>query len=254
MIREGLKRQGVGPGEGFRERGREVSRVEGFSDAVFGFALTLLVVSLQVPQTFNELLQAINGFFAFGVSFALLTSVWFSHYRFFRRYGLDDRLTLTLNSILLFVILFYVYPLKFLFNWLIADGAQTTIILPDGTPQVVIELAQIPQLLLIYGLGFAAIFLVFALLNLNAYRQREALDLNSIELMETRQSILSNIIMVGIGLLSAAMALLGGPGHAGLAGWIYVLIAPVSWLERRWTDHKRRALIRQLGQAGTTAK
>jgi len=35
--------------------GREVSRIEGFSDAVFGFALTLLVVSLEVPMSFNGL-------------------------------------------------------------------------------------------------------------------------------------------------------------------------------------------------------
>ena len=33
--------------------GREVSRIEGFSDAVFGFALTLLVVSLEVPDNFE---------------------------------------------------------------------------------------------------------------------------------------------------------------------------------------------------------
>ena len=36
-------------------RGREVSRIEGFSDAVFGFALTLLVVSLEVPDNFEGL-------------------------------------------------------------------------------------------------------------------------------------------------------------------------------------------------------
>ena len=34
-------------------RHRDVSRLEGFSDAVFGFALTLLVVSLEVPETMD---------------------------------------------------------------------------------------------------------------------------------------------------------------------------------------------------------
>ena len=31
-------------------RHHEVTRIEGFSDAVFGFALTLLVVQLEVPK------------------------------------------------------------------------------------------------------------------------------------------------------------------------------------------------------------
>ena len=33
---------------------REITRLEGSSDAVFGFALTLLVVSLEVPRTYAE--------------------------------------------------------------------------------------------------------------------------------------------------------------------------------------------------------
>ena len=65
-------------------------RIEGFADAVFGFALTLLVVSLEVPNTFDELLATMRGFFAFAISGSLLYSVWFDHYRFFRRYGLQD--------------------------------------------------------------------------------------------------------------------------------------------------------------------
>ena len=40
-----------------RLRGREVSRIEGLSDAVFGFEITFLVVSLEVPNTFDELLN-----------------------------------------------------------------------------------------------------------------------------------------------------------------------------------------------------
>jgi uncharacterized membrane protein len=47
------------------ERRAETSRLEGFSDAVFAFALTLLVVSLQVPNSFDELVRTLRNFIAF---------------------------------------------------------------------------------------------------------------------------------------------------------------------------------------------
>jgi uncharacterized membrane protein len=42
--------------KGFRLRGHEVKRIEAFSDAVFDFAVTLLIVSLEVPKSFEELM------------------------------------------------------------------------------------------------------------------------------------------------------------------------------------------------------
>src|SRR5262249_35978713 len=97
----------------YRWRGTEVTRLEGFSDAAFGFALTLLVVSLEVPRNVDDLTRAMRGFLAFAICFAMLVNVWEKHYRFFRRFGLQDGATLALNGALLFVVLFYVYPLKF---------------------------------------------------------------------------------------------------------------------------------------------
>lgn len=115
MLREHLIKKEFGSGA-FRWRSHELSRIEGLSDAVFGFAITLLVVSLEVPKTFNELLEAMHGFGAFAICFALLFTVWYNQYKFFRRYGLKDTITVVLNGALLFVVLFYVYPLKFLFT------------------------------------------------------------------------------------------------------------------------------------------
>src|SRR5262245_5651942 len=97
----------------------EVTRLEGFSDAVLAFAVTLLVVSLEVPKSFDELAEAMRGFLAFAICFALLVYLWYEHAKFFRRYGLQDALTTALNAAFLFLVLFYIYPLKFLFTFLV---------------------------------------------------------------------------------------------------------------------------------------
>src|SRR5436305_11041453 len=94
-------------------RGRDVSRIEGFSDAVFGFAVTLLVVALEVPRTSGELLDTMRGFGGFLFTFGILFSIWYRQFIFFRRYGLEDKTTMILNGALLVVVLFFVYPLKF---------------------------------------------------------------------------------------------------------------------------------------------
>src|SRR5882762_11936403 len=106
---------------GFRLRGTVISRLEVFSDVIFGLALTLLVVSLQVPKTFGELRIAVREFVPFALCFTLFLLLWHAHYLFFRRYAMHDRTTIVLNSVLLFVVLFYVYPLKFLFGKLAGE-------------------------------------------------------------------------------------------------------------------------------------
>ena len=90
------------------------------------------------------------------VSFVLLFFVWFNQYKFFRRYGLRDTITVVLNAALLFVVLFYVYPLKFLFSFLIdrLTGGHGEVHLPNGNVVRMIDnYEQMASLMVIFSLG-----------------------------------------------------------------------------------------------------
>jgi len=204
--------------DGFRLRGTAMSRVDGFSDVVFGFALTLIVVSLEVPHTYDELHAVLLGFLPFFLCFAVLITVWWDHFCFFRRYGLHDAGTIFINCTLLFTLLFYVYPLKFLFT-LVATQFSGHI-----GPHVFSNDLQNRELMILYGAGFAAIYFCLAALYWNAWRQRAELDLSPFERTLTLIDLWDHFGFVVIGLLCCLVARLLPPAQAGNAGWTLFLI------------------------------
>ena len=201
-----------GQEDGCEWRGREVSRLEGLSDAVFGFAITLLVVSLEVPRSVAELLHAMRGFIGFALSFALLFRLWGYQYRFFRRYGLEDPTTVRLNGVLLFVVLFFVYPLKFMTQVLtdFAFGGGFVGYRP-GTLVRALDAGGFDLLLMFYG-GFGTVFLVLGLLYLHAYRMRQHIGLNELESLDTR--ITCERLMLPLPVFPVAIALMRLPTSA----------------------------------------
>jgi uncharacterized membrane protein len=236
MLRSTIfKTQQTDPDHGFRLRGHEVKRIETFSDAVFAFAVTLLIVSLEVPKTFEELLTSMRGFVAFAICFALLMLVWHEQNVFFRRYALDDKVSILLNACLIFIVLFYVYPLKFLFSLLFSDS-----IYPAGKNPFSIRDDQVPQLMVIYGIGYVAIYSIFSLLYFHALRKKQTLELTRMEIFDTRTRMYGQLIMVAVGVCSILLALCLSPRYAGLSGMFYLAIGPVFWLV-----HGRRGTIRR---------
>ena len=169
MLHEKIGAQLVPPEPHFRWRGGEITRLEGFTDAVFAFAVTLLVVSLEVPHTFAELMTAMKGFVAFAVCFAILVQVWYYHYKFSRRYGLQTTYTIVMTAALIFVVLFYVYPLKFLFTLAVGSlsGGRTAPVEQLG--RMVNTYHEISVLWLVYSAGVIAVYVLFALLYQYAY-------------------------------------------------------------------------------------
>lgn len=252
MIREQMIGRDIGRSEDFRWRGHEISRIEGLSDAVFAFGITLLVVSLEVPKTFSELAETMHGFGAFLISFVLLFAVWFTQYKFFRRYGLRDTTTIVLNAALLFVVLFYIYPLKFLFTFLIDrfTGGHGEVRLPNGNVVAMIESNdQMASLMIIFNLGYLAVFGVFVLLFWHAYRKREALELNELEQFDTRASIQESALNCVIAVISLLIVFVGGPARAGLAGMAYMLTPVVMTVNGRIMGARRKR-VKHLTTAG----
>jgi uncharacterized membrane protein len=197
----------------FRWRAEEMTRMEAFSDAVFAFAVTLLVVALEVPHNFEELKHVMAGFPGFAASFALLIIIWHNHVKFLRRYGLQNAWAVFLNTALLFIVLFYVYPLKFLFSLILSRHEEA-----------MITVSQIPTLMTIYGLGYASVFLVLTLMYVHAYRLRKMLDLNEAEIYVTRRALIDNVAMVGFGLACALLSRILPPNRSGLSGFVFAFI------------------------------
>lgn len=229
--------------DGFRLRGTSMSRIDGFSDVVFGFALTLIVVSLEVPRTYDDLKVVLMGFVPFAICFVFLILVWYAHFRFFRRYGLHDAGTIAINGALLFCLLFYVYPMKFMFAVAnSAAGAQRF-----SSP------VQLQHLMMIYGAGFSAIYLCVMFLYWNAWRQRDALRLNRLERMLTISYILDDFGAVLAGILCIVFARILPPERAGMAGWVFFMIAAYKTVHGSITGYKSRKLRERCTEAELNA-
>lgn len=212
-------------------RGIGMSRIDAFSDVVFGFALTLLVVSLEVPKSFEEMRASLLGFVPFAICFTFLLLVWHGHYVFFRRYNLHDSGTIVINSCLLFVVLFYVYPMKFL--WYLLFGQHNVVTTPE----------DIRLLMVVYGAGYAAVYVLFTSLYLRAWSLRGELDFNEVERFDTRASIIDSAGLASIGIASCLVALLSPAALAGNAGWVYCAIAPMKFGLGSYFGKRRRALV-----------
>jgi uncharacterized membrane protein len=249
VIRESLSKREAEVQNGFRLRGLgDVSRVEALSDGIFAFAITLLVVSLEVPRTFDDLLVTMRGFLAFAITFAMLFHVWLVQYKFFRRYGLNDNFTIWLTALLLFVVLFYVYPLKFVWTYMVNAllGLGTKVETAAGVFEPVVRGEQIPTMLAVYGAGFGAVFAIFSLLYLHAYRRRGALELTELECFDTRSTFQENALMSLIGMFSIAIALTRNPRYMALAGMSYWLIGPIMYVHGSFRGRRRKRLEQHL--------
>lgn len=209
------------------EHDRGDSRLEAFSDAVFAFALTLLVVALEVPRSYADLMRMLKGFPAFACCFAILAWIWFEHRRFFHSYPLRDGPTIALNCALLFVVMFYVYPLKFIFeSWFALFGMA-------GREMIPMTLTQLAYTSAIYGAGFAALFGMFTFLYLRAWKRRDQLGLSPAQASAVKASMGTHAVNTLGGLFVVAISLLIPRRYAYVGPMSFMVLAPAHWIYDR---------------------
>jgi hypothetical protein len=137
---------------------------------------------------------------------------------------------------LMFVVLFYVYPLKFMFDSMFAQFSAV----PDIQQMTLTQLSRASA---IYGLGFFVLFLIFTLLYRHAYRRHVELQLTPAEMFDARSFAAHHLLSAGVGALSMAFALLAPMRLAFIAPMLFGLMGPVHWGFGAYTERKRRNLV-----------
>jgi uncharacterized membrane protein len=182
--------------------------MEGFSDGVFGFAITLLVVdiALHPPGTaLQQVLHAWPAYLAYLTSFLTIGGAWLLHTALTDQLERIDQLFLRLNLLVLFAVVFLPFPTR-----LVAQSLAST-----SSERVYVTM---------YGLTLLAIRLLGSALDAYARYQHlyspagEDEELQSTQ-RKFRPVVIGYVIAIIIGLLVpvAAAAL-----YAGLAVYLVV--------------------------------
>ena len=212
-------------------RGANTSRLDSLTDGVFGIAITLLIFNLANPNSFQDLLTFTKTLPAFLISISFLVMVWNEHLRFSEIYTLNDTKLAILNTIFIGLIIFYVYPLRFLTLFLTNFFFQTNI-------EVSIQGDQVPLLMIYYGFVAFALYFILYLFYHRAYNLKAELMLNNFEVFYTKSQKKRLTIMFVVPLISIAVTMLLNQYSyiaASIAGGVaYCLYTPliIVWYNR----------------------
>ncbi|MCH6233360.1 TMEM175 family protein [Cognataquiflexum rubidum] len=182
-------------------RGENASRFDNLTDAVFGIAITLLIFNLANPNSFEDLLTFTKTLPAFLISISFIILIWNEHLDFSEVYSLNDTRLTILNTIFIALVIFYVYPLRFLTLFLTNFFFKTDI-------AVNIQGDQVPLLMIYYGFVAFALYFILFLFYHRAYKMKGDLNFNQFEEFYTESQKIRLLIMFSVPLLSITLTLI----------------------------------------------
>lgn len=191
----------------FHWRGTNVTRIENLSDIVFALALGMLISGVDAPRDVSGLRVFLINIVPTALGFIVLLALWHRHYTFFRRYGVADKTIIILNAVLIFVVLFMAYPLRFAFDSLFAFAISLFTGDLSRSAELGIMTYDISgEIIAYFALFFATAFAVFALMLGHVLKKADLLVLSPYELAVTRQLRLARAGQCLICLIVAGLA------------------------------------------------
>jgi uncharacterized membrane protein len=187
-------------------------RVAALSDGIFAFAATLLVVDIGTTVDIKNIHTQLPLFISFGIAFFVMMILWKIHYNFFQRTKYVDNWIIAANTLLLFTILFYLFPLKTLINSITLKIEMTD--------------EDLSQLFMLYGFGFILIFMSYAFMYWRAYKQDSENSNPLLLLFYSRQFI----IFFLIGIASIVLAAFQFGIRYGVPGFVYTTLGLFTYL------------------------
>ena len=229
MIRGEISK-GLDHDPNFRWRGESVTRIENLSDIVFALALGMIISAAVIPQSYDDLRGYLVSIIPATAAFGLLVGIWHTHFTFFRRYGVADRKIINLTAILLFVVLYLAYPLRFAFEALFA---YVMLVSGDASRAEVLhlDLDRSGNILGFFGVGFMVVHILYFLMHRHVFRKAKLLDLTETELQITRQSIFYHCGVAALAILMGSLAYFTQLN--GFAGFILTLTGVIGVLGRK---------------------
>jgi len=223
----------------FRMRGESMNRIETFVAAALAFATTMLVISVgSIPDTFQGFATAVKNIPSFIASSAIIIWIWHSHADWSRRYGLEDKTTITVSSILICLVLVYIYPLRLMMQGMFYS-------LSGGYLPFEMELSNYSELrflFVFYALGFTLISVTFLALYHHALNLKTQLELNKYELFFTatyKAHWFARAIICLIVLIASAFS----PDQIMFyTPYIYILLFPINVILSRRNKAKWKTL------------
>ncbi len=186
----------------YRRGSEEFSRFTGFSDGIFGFAMTLLISTVAIPVvSARELGGALRDqtpdLLAFFVSFVVIGFYWLSHHRLFAAFGAVTTRIMRLNLVYMALIAFLPFPTALF-------GRYT----------------DAPVSVVLYALALSVASLVEVVILRDARRA----GLVRVPLPDAayRSVVAAALVPVGVFALSTLVALV----EVGWAPFVWILIAP----------------------------